>query len=80
MYDFSHHQMNASPYQDIASYELIARVFAGNQEGLARDDFLDNITLYWLTNTAISSARHFAAWEQPELFVNEMRTAFKTLR
>jgi len=23
---------------------------------------------------------HFAAWEQPELFVNEMRAAFKSLR
>ena len=118
---------------DIRSYELIARVFDGKPEGLTRDDILDNITLYWLTNTAISSARlywenklaffapkgvaiptavsafpddidvpprnwaekaypklihynrlpkggHFAAWEQPELFVNEMRAAFKSLR
>ncbi len=118
---------------DAASEGLIARVFAGNSEGLTRDDILDNITLYWFTNTAISSARlywesklaffapkgipipvavsafpdelyqaprswtekayptlihynrppkggHFAAWEQPELFVQEMRTAFKSLR
>ena len=119
---------------DIRSYKLIARVFDGQSEGLTRDDILDNITLYWLTNTAISSARlywenklgfvrpegrrypgcgerlsgrdlyglrgagpsglipssstttsspraaHFAAWEQPELFVGEMRTAFKSLR
>ena len=118
---------------DIRSYELIARVFDGHPEGLTRDDILDNITLYWLTNTAISSARlywenklvffdvknvaipvavsvfpdeiyaapkswterayaklihynklpkgcHFAAWEQPELFVDELRTAFKSLR
>ncbi len=118
---------------DIRSYELIARVFDGHPEGLTRDDILDNITLYWLTNTAISSARlywenklaffdvknvaipvavsvfpeeiyaapkswterayaklihynklpkgcHFAAWEQPELFVGELRTAFKSLR
>ena len=42
---------------DAASYELIARVFDGQAEGLTRDDILDNITLYWLTNTAISSAR-----------------------
>ena len=42
---------------DISSYELIARVFDGQSEGLTRDDILDNITLYWLTNTAISSAR-----------------------
>jgi len=42
---------------DIRSYNLIARVFDGASEGLTRDDILDNITLYWLTNTAISSAR-----------------------
>ena len=118
---------------DIRSYELIARVFDGQSEGLTRDDILDNITLYWLTNTGVSSARlywenklaffapkhvaiavavsafpddidvpprswaekaypklihynrlpkggHFAAWEQPELFVGELRTAFKSLR
>ena len=123
---------------DIRSYQMIVRVFDGTPEGLSRDDVLDNITLYWLTNTAISSARlywdtrhnlspggffdvrgikipvavsafaeeiyqaprswaekaypklifynkhdkgtHFAAWEQPELFVSDMRAAFKTLR
>src|SRR6476661_3390248 len=118
---------------DMRSYELIARVFDGQSEGLTRDDILDNITLYWLTNTAVSSARlywenklsfvapknvaipvavsvfpdeiytvsrrwaeraypklihynkldkggHFAAWEQPELLVSELRTAFKSLR
>ncbi len=122
---------------DERSYELIARVFDGKPEGLTRDDILDNVTLYWLTNTAISSARlywdnvhpaiggffdvrgikipvavsafpdelyqapqswaeraypklihynklpkgcHFAAWEQPALFVSEMRASFKSLR
>jgi pimeloyl-ACP methyl ester carboxylesterase len=122
---------------DARSYELIARVFDGQKEGLTRDDILDNITLYWVTNTGISSARlywettqiakggffdprtvtipvavsafpdeiyaaprtwavkaypkliyynklnkggHFAAWEQPQLFVGEMRAAFKSLR
>jgi pimeloyl-ACP methyl ester carboxylesterase len=123
---------------DIRSYKLIARVFEGKSEGLTRDDILDNVTLYWLTNTAVSSARlywdtarisdgggffdvrgvklpvavsafpdeiyaapkswseraypklihynklakggHFAAWEQPQLFVAEMRTSFKSLR
>jgi pimeloyl-ACP methyl ester carboxylesterase len=118
---------------DIRSYELIARVFDGKAEGLTRDDILDNITLYWLTGTAISSARlywentfgffdvknvsipvavsvfpdeiyaaprswteraypklihynkldkggHFAAWEQPQLFSEEVRASFKTLR
>ena len=42
---------------DIRSYKMIARVFDGQTEGLTRDDVLDNVTLYWLTNTAISSAR-----------------------
>jgi pimeloyl-ACP methyl ester carboxylesterase len=119
---------------DARSYELIARVFDGQSEGLTRDDILDNITITWLTNTALSGARlyweywgkgyfnakgvsipvavsvfpdelypaprswaehaypklihfnkldkggHFAAWEQPELFVGELRTAFKSLR
>jgi pimeloyl-ACP methyl ester carboxylesterase len=123
---------------DIRSYLMIARVFDGKTEGLTRDDVLDNVTLYWLTNTAISSARlywdttqistgggffdvrgvtiplavsafpdeiyaapkswaaraypkliyynkldkggHFAAWEQPELFVGELRASFKSLR
>ena len=118
---------------DIWSYELIARVFDGRSEGLTRDDILDNITLYWLTNTAVSSARlywenklaffapknvpipaavssfpddidaptqswaeraypkliffkkhekggHFAAWEQPALFVADVRAAFRSLR
>ena len=118
---------------DARSYELIARAFDGKSEGLTRDDILDNITLYWLTGTAISSARiywenklaffdaknvqipaavsafpdevfqaprtwaeraypkliyfnrpdkggHFAAWEQPQLFTEELRKAFKSLR
>ena len=123
---------------DARSQELIARVFDGKTEGLTRDDVLDNVTLYWLTNTAISSARlywdtaqtstgggffdvrgvkipvavsvfpdeiyaaprswaekaypnlihynrlpkggHFAAWEQPQAFTEEVRTAFRSLR
>ncbi len=118
---------------DAASQAMIARVFDGEAEGLSRDDVLDNITLYWLTNTAVSSARlywesklaffapkqvqlptavsafpdeiytapkswteqaytnlihynkmpkggHFAAWEQPALFVSELRASFKSLR
>ena len=129
---------------------LVARAFDGQTEGLTRDDVLDNITIAWLTNTAISGARlywealprtssgygiernnvhffepiggpgavtvpvavsafpeelyqvpkswaernypklihyntlpkggHFAAFEQPEFLVSELRTAFKTLR
>jgi pimeloyl-ACP methyl ester carboxylesterase len=46
---------------DWRSYALMARVFDGQPEGLTRDDILDNITMYWLTNTAISSARLY--WE-----------------
>ncbi|HKO79572.1 MAG TPA: hypothetical protein VJU78_04215, partial [Chitinophagaceae bacterium] len=102
-------------------------------EGLTKDDILDNITLTWVTNTAISQARlyrenklpffvpmgvkvpiavsafpdelyqvprswaekaypnliyykkhnkggHFAAWEQPELLVGDIREGFKSLR
>ena len=46
---------------DARSLALIARVFAGGSEGLTRDDILDNATLYWLTNTGVSSARLY--WE-----------------
>jgi len=122
---------------DDRSEKMIARAFAGGREGLSKDDVLDNVTLYWLTNTAVSSARlywdnahnvpggffdvrgikipvavtaypdeiytapqnwvekayskliryskapkggHFAAWEQPEFFTQEMRASFKSLR
>jgi pimeloyl-ACP methyl ester carboxylesterase len=119
---------------DARSYELISRVFAGESEGLTRDDILDNITIAWLTNTALSGARlyweyfgkgyfnakgvsipvavsvfpdelypaprswteraypnliyykkhdkggHFAAWEQPQLLSEDVRTGFRTLR
>jgi pimeloyl-ACP methyl ester carboxylesterase len=118
---------------DAWSYALISRVFAGESAGLTRDDVLDNITITWLTNTAISGARlywenklgffsvkgvslpaavsafpdelyqtprnwaeqaypklihynkldkggHFAAWEQPQLFSEEVRAGFRSLR
>ena len=53
---------------DAASYDLIARIFAGDVQsgGLTRDDILDNITLYWLTNTSISAARLY--WESKLVF------------
>src|SRR6267142_2931150 len=51
---------------DARSYELMARVFDGKTEGLTRDDVLDNITLYWLTNTAVPSARLY--WESKLAF------------
>ena len=114
---------------------LVEKVLQGQPVGdLTRDDILDNITLYWLTNTGVSSARlywenkadffnaknitipfaisvfpdelyaaprswaeraypnnlihfneldrggHFAAWEQPQLFCEEMRESFRSLR
>jgi pimeloyl-ACP methyl ester carboxylesterase len=118
---------------DSTSMALIARVFDGQREGLTRDDVLDNITHYWLTNTGISSGRlywenklsffgpkgvsvpvavsvfpdelyqvprswaeqaypnlihfnrlpvggHFAAWEQPDLFTEEVRAGLRSLR
>src|SRR5260370_293921 len=46
---------------DTRSYQLISRVFEGESEGLTRDDILDNITITWLTNTALSGARLY--WE-----------------
>ena len=46
---------------DARSYELISRVFQGQPEGLTRDDILDNITIAWVTNTALSGARLY--WE-----------------
>ena len=46
---------------DPVSLQLISRSFDGVPEGLSPDDILDNITHYWLTNTAISAARLY--WE-----------------
>lgn len=51
---------------DDRSRALITRVFDGASEGLTRDDILDNVTLYWLTNTAVSSARLY--WESKLAF------------
>ena len=50
---------------DIRSYGMISRVFDGKTEGLSRDDVLDNVTLYWLTNTGISSARLY--WDTTQI-------------
>jgi pimeloyl-ACP methyl ester carboxylesterase len=119
---------------DVRSYELIARAFDGDAGGLSRDDVLDNVTHYWLTNTGVSAGRlywesklaffdvkgvetpvgvsvfpdelypapqswaekaypnlihfnneldeggHFAAWEQPQAFSEEVRASFRSLR
>jgi pimeloyl-ACP methyl ester carboxylesterase len=118
---------------ELWSHELLSSAAEGRHEGLTRDDILDDITLYWLTDSAISSARlyrehklpffarmgveipvavsafpdeiyqvprtwaerayprlihynklekggHFAAWEQPELFIEELRAGLRTLR
>ncbi len=118
---------------DAKSVALIARAFEGEATGLTRDDVLDNITLFWLTNTFVSAGQlywenkhtffgikgvqvpvavsvfpdelyqaprswaeraypnlihynqvdrggHFAAWEQPEIFVDEVRAGFRAVR
>jgi pimeloyl-ACP methyl ester carboxylesterase len=46
---------------DASSLEMIARSFDGQEEGITPDDFLDNVTLFWLTNTGVSSSRLY--WE-----------------
>ncbi|MBE1526511.1 pimeloyl-ACP methyl ester carboxylesterase [Sphingopyxis sp. OAS728] len=51
---------------DARSLELIARSFDGVKEGLSRDDFLDNVTLFWLTNTGVSASRLY--WENKLAF------------
>jgi pimeloyl-ACP methyl ester carboxylesterase len=50
---------------DIRSYGMISRAFDGKTEGLTRDDVLDNVTLYWLTNTGVSSARLY--WDTNQI-------------
>src|SRR5262249_1958958 len=62
---------------DIWSYKLIARVFDGQSEGLTRDDILDNITFYWLTNTGVSSARLY--WEDKLAFFAPKGVAIPTV-
>ena len=62
---------------DIWSYGLIARVFDGQSEGLTRDDILDNITFYWLTNTGVSSARLY--WENKLAFFAPKGVAIPTV-
>jgi pimeloyl-ACP methyl ester carboxylesterase len=61
---------------DARSQALFARVFAGQSEGLSRDDILDNVTLYWLTNTAVSSARLY--WESKLSFFAPKGVAIPT--
>jgi pimeloyl-ACP methyl ester carboxylesterase len=47
---------------DARSYETISQALEGHPAGkLTRDEFLDDVTLYWLTNSAASSARLY--WE-----------------
>jgi len=58
---------------DTRSLALIARVFDGQPGGLTRDDVLDNVTLYWLTNTTVSSARIY--WENKFGFFAPKRVA-----
>ncbi len=46
---------------DAKSLEMIARAFDGQDEGLTPDDVLDNVTLFWLTNSGVSAGRLY--WE-----------------
>jgi len=50
---------------DFTSMVHISDVFAGrpNGFGLTRDDFLDNVTLFWLTNTGVSSGRLYSEFK-----------------
>ncbi len=50
---------------ELWNYELITRAVDGQREGLTRDDILDDITLYWLTDTALSSARLYREHKLP---------------
>jgi len=54
---------------DARSLELIARSFDGQTEGLTPDDVLDNVTLFWLTNTGVSAARLY--WENKLAFFSQ---------
>jgi pimeloyl-ACP methyl ester carboxylesterase len=50
---------------DAASQALIGRIFAGESAGLTKDDIIDNVSFYWLTGTAISSARLY--WDNSQV-------------
>jgi pimeloyl-ACP methyl ester carboxylesterase len=48
---------------DATTYAHLAQLFAGAPYGaITREDWLDNTSLYWLTNTATSAARLY--WQQ----------------
>ena len=125
-----HNDADGQPAAAVAS--ALERTTSATGE-LTRDEILDNITLYWLTNTGVSASRlyweykggffnakgvsipvavsvfpgeqyeaprswaekaypnlmyfnevdkggHFAAWEEPQLFADEVRAAFRSLR
>jgi pimeloyl-ACP methyl ester carboxylesterase len=55
------------------SLELVSRAFDGEVTGLTRDDVLDAISLFWLTGTAISSARIY--WENKLPFFDATNVA-----
>jgi pimeloyl-ACP methyl ester carboxylesterase len=61
---------------DGVSMALMSRVFNDQSEGLTKDDVLDNITYYWLTNTAVSSARLY--WESKLAFFAPKGVAIPT--
>ena len=68
---------------DARSYKLISRAFDGHPGGLTRDDVLDNITLTYpklIYYNKVDKGGHFAAWEQPLPFSEEVRAGFRPLR
>ena len=66
---------------DARSLAMISRVFDGQREGLTRDDVLDNVTLTWLTNTAISAGRlYWEAFENKVSFFGVQRCLYSGCR
>jgi hypothetical protein len=56
---------------DKGGYELLSGAFSGHPSGISRDDYLDNATLHWLTDTGIPSAHLY--WENKFDFFNIKR-------
>jgi pimeloyl-ACP methyl ester carboxylesterase len=62
---------------DRDSYEKISHAFLDGQPsgGLTRESVVDNMTLYWLTNTATSSARLY--WENAQSIIEAVSSGQK---
>ena len=60
---------------DKGGYELLSGAFSGHPSGISRDDYLDNATLHWLTDTGIPSAHLY--WENKFDFFNIKRVTVR---